>query len=81
MATGILPCRACTPGIGGGAGGSKEGRPRVASGTCTSGEREVPRRSPGSRSVEPDKGIVWCPSETKITVSGRRSPRGRMLPM
>ena len=36
-------------GVGGGTGGSREGCPRVASGSCTSGEREVPRRSPGAR--------------------------------
>ena len=56
LMAGMLSWRACTPGVGGGAGGSKEGCPRVASGTCTSGEKEVPRRSSGLRSVESDSG-------------------------
>ena len=75
----MLSWRACTPGVRGGAGGFKEGCPRVVSRTCNSREREVPRRSPGSRSVESDSEIVWCPA--KIAVSGRRSSRGSMLIM
>lgn len=64
------------PGVGGGGWGVQGRVSRVNSGGCTSGERkvrEVPKMSPGSRSVESDSGIVWCLSETKITVSGRRS--------
>jgi len=59
LSTGMLSWRACTFGMGEGVGGSKERRLRVAKGTCTSGEVEVPRRSPGSRSVEPERGMVW----------------------
>ena len=45
------------------------------------GEEGIPRRSPGSRSLEPDRGIVLYPSETKISVSARKSSRGSMFTM
>lgn len=41
--------------------------------------RGIPRRSPSSSSVEIDKGIIWCPLETKIAASERRSCRAIML--
>ena len=33
----------------------------MVGGTCTDGEQEVPRRSPGMRSIDPDSGIVLVP--------------------
>ena len=60
-------------------GGSREGSTRVEIGTHTNGKEEVPRRSPGSSSMEPENGMVGCPSGIKITVSEGGSSRGSMM--
>lgn len=57
-ATETLSWRAWTFGMGLGGGGSKEQWPSEDRGTWTSGEEEVSRRSRGSRSVDPNSGMV-----------------------
>ena len=53
-------------------GGGKErrGLQRRTSKGGNNGKEEVPRRYLGSSSVEPENGMVGCPSGTKIAASG-----------
>ena len=46
---------------------------------CMRGEEGVPRRSPGSRSADPESRIVWYPLATKISVPDEAPSRGSML--
>ena len=41
---------------------------RAHVGIFTRGEEGVPRRSPGSKSMDPESGIVWYPLATKVLV-------------
>ena len=45
---------------------------------CMRGEKEVPRRSPGSSLVDTESGVVWYSLETKISVSEETPSRGSM---
>ena len=51
---------------------------RADVGICIMGKKEVPRRSPGSRSVNLASGVVWWPSATKILVSELTPSGGSM---
>ena len=51
---------------------------RAEVGISMKGEEEVPRKSPGSSSMDPESGIVWYPLATKIAVSEDTSSRGSM---
>ena len=46
-------------------------------GTCMRENEEVPRRSPGSRSVDPNSGGFWYPLATKISVSEENDVEGK----
>ena len=53
-----------------------EGSWIAGGGIWMTGEGEVPRRSPASRSVKTQSGILCRPSVTKISVSDERPSRG-----
>ena len=51
---------------------------RAHVGICLKGQEGVPRRSPGSRSVDHESGIVWYLLATKISVSEETPSWGSM---
>ena len=53
---------------------------RADIGICMRGEEEVPRRSPGSRSVGPEIGIVWYLLATKLRFKRKRRRGGACRP-
>ena len=58
--------------------GSVEMFCRAHVGIIMRGEEGVPRRSPGSRSVDPDSGNVWYPLATKVSASDETPSLGSM---
>ena len=79
LATGVLSWRACTLMAERDEGSSGKGRQGWKLALAPMEKGEIPRRSPASSSVEPERGMVGCPSGTKIDVSEREFSRGSVF--